>query len=75
MIFVEIPNIPKSRHTPPPIDRLKPTDKPKSSNKSAKPSKKHAQDQHRAATSLKRNRTARVVARCDIKCLKSALES
>ena len=29
MIFVETPNIPKSRHTPPPIDKLKPTDKPK----------------------------------------------
>jgi len=40
MIFVEIPNILKSRHTPPSIDKLKPTDKPKSSNKSAKPSKK-----------------------------------
>ena len=40
MIFVEIPNTPKSRHTPPPINRLKPTNKPKISNKSAKPSKK-----------------------------------
>ena len=46
-----------------PIDMLKPTDKPRSSNKNAKPSKKHAGSQHRAATGLKRNRTARVVAR------------
>ena len=29
MIFVETPNIPKSRRTPPPLDKLKPTDKPK----------------------------------------------
>ena len=40
MIFVEIPNIPKNRHTPPSIDKLKPTNKPKRSNRSAKPSKK-----------------------------------
>ena len=55
MIFVETPNIPKSRHTPPPLDKLKPTDKPKRSNRSAKPSKKPRRKPHRAATSPKRN--------------------
>ena len=55
MIFVETSNIPKSRHTPPPLDKLKPTDKPKRSNRSAKPSKKPRRKPHRAATSPKRN--------------------
>jgi len=72
-ILVEIPNIPKSRHAPPPLDRLKQTGKPKRSNRSIKPSKKHAGSRHRAATGFKRNRTARVVARWQIKRLKSAL--
>jgi hypothetical protein len=40
MIFVETPNIPKSRHPPPSIDRPKSTGKPKRSNRSAKQSKK-----------------------------------
>jgi len=54
-ILVEIPKIPKSRHTLPPLDKLKPTDKPKRSNRSAKPSKKPRRKPHRAATSPKRN--------------------
>ena len=73
-ILVEIPNIPKSRHVPPSLDRLKQTGKPKRTNRIVKPSKKHAGSRHRAATSLNRNRTAGVVAGGRIKRLKSALE-
>ena len=53
---------------------LQPLGKPKRSNRIAKPPKKYAQKPLRAATSLKRNRTAGVVAIGRIKRLKSALE-
>ncbi|MEI6398947.1 MAG: hypothetical protein WCO71_09270, partial [Pseudomonadota bacterium] len=74
-ILVEIPNIPKSRQILPPLDKLKLTGKPKRSNRIANPPKKYAQKPLRAATSLKRNRTAGVVARCEIKRLESAPEA
>ena len=57
MIFVETPNIPKSRHTPPSIDKLKPNDKLKRSNRNAKPSKeprrKPTQSRYKPKTQLK----------------------
>ena len=71
MIFVEIPNIPKNRHTPPSIDKLKPTNKPKRSNRSAKPSKKPRRKPTQSRYKLKTQTNSKGCSETKIKRLKS----